>query len=103
MEKGAIKDVVTERGTTRMIIVGDSIFLANHYIDSAANRDFATYAVNWLLDRPQLLKDIGARRIADYTLSMTRTQLQSAEWLLLGGMPGLVLVAGSLVWLRRRK
>ncbi len=103
VEKGAIKDVVTERGTTRMIIVGDSIFLANHYIDSAANRDFATYAVNWLLDRPQLLKDIGARRIADYTLSMTKTQLQRAEWLLLGGMPGLVLVVGSLVWLRRRK
>lgn len=103
VEKGAIKGVVTERGTTRMIVAGDSIFLANHYIDSAANRDFAGYAVNWLLDRPQLLKDIGSRRIADYTLAMTKSQLQRAEWLLLGGMPGGVLVVGSLVWLRRRK
>jgi hypothetical protein len=103
VEKGAIKDVVTERGTTRMIVTGDSVFLANHQLDSAANRDFANYAVNWLLDRPQLLKDIGSRRIPRYSISLTRTQLQSAEWLLLGGMPGVVLVVGSLVWLRRRR
>jgi hypothetical protein len=103
VEKGAIKDVVTERGTTRIIVTGDSIFLANHQIDSGANRDFAAAAVNWLLDRPQLLKDLGPRPITQYSLSMTKTQLQSAEWLLLGGMPGVVLVVGSLVWLRRRK
>ena len=41
VEKGAIKDVITERGSTRMVVVGDSLFLANHQIDSAANRDFA--------------------------------------------------------------
>ena len=41
VEKGAIKDVITERGSTRMVVVGDSLFLGNHQIDSAANRDFA--------------------------------------------------------------
>ena len=41
VEKGAIKDVITERGATRMVVVGDSLFLGNHQIDSAANRDFA--------------------------------------------------------------
>ena len=102
VEKGAIKDVVTERAT-RMIVTGDSVFLGNQLIDSAANRDFASCAVNWLLDRPQLLKDIGSRRIAQYSISLTKTQLQSAEWVLLGGMPGVVLVMGSLVWLRRRR
>lgn len=103
VEKGGIKGVVTERGTTRIIVAGDSIFLANHYIDSAANRDFAAYAVNWLLDRPQLLDGLAARPIKEYSLSMTRSQQQSAEWLLLGGMPGFALVIGSLVWLRRRR
>lgn len=103
VEKGAIKGVVTERGTTRIVVTGDSIFLGNHYIDSAANRDFARYAVNWLLDRPELLEGLPPRPINEYRLSMTHSQQQNAEWLLLGGMPASVLVLGSLVWLRRRR
>ena len=102
VEKGAVKGVITERGTTRMIVVGDSIFLANQMLDSAANRDFAAFAVNWLLDRPQLVEGIGARPVDEYRLVMTNSQLQNAEWVLLGGMPGIVLLLGGVVWLRRR-
>ncbi len=61
VEKGAIKDVITERGATRMVVVGDSLFLGNLQIDSAANRDFAAAAVNWLLERTQLLAGVGPR------------------------------------------
>ena len=103
VEKGAIKGVVTERGTTRMIVVGDSIFLANGYIDVVGNRDFAGYAVNWLLDRTQLLGGIGPQPITEYRNLMTASQLRQAEWILLAGMPGGVLLIGGLVWLRRRK
>lgn len=103
VEKGAIKGVVTERGTTRLIVAGDSIFLGNKQIDSAANRDFAAFASNWLLDRPQLLEDLGPRPVTEYRLIMTRTQLQAAEWLLLGGMPGVALLLGCLIWVRRRR
>jgi hypothetical protein len=67
VEKGAIKNVITERGTSRIVVVGDSIFLANHQMDSAANRDFAGYAVNWLLDRPHLLEGLGPRPITEYS------------------------------------
>ena len=102
VEKGNVKGVITERGTTRMVVVGDSIFLANQMIDSAANRDFAGFAVNWLLDRSQLVEGIGARPVNEYTLVMTNSQMHSAQWILLGGMPGAILVLGSLVWLRRR-
>jgi hypothetical protein len=103
VEKGAIKGVITERGTTRMLIVGDSIFLANRQIESAANRDFAGYAANWLLDRTQLLEGVGPRQVNEYKLVMSKSQLQRAQWLLLGGMPGAALLLGSLVWLRRRR
>ena len=102
VEKGSVKGVITERGTTRMVVVGDSNFLGNQMIDSAANRDFAGFAVNWLLDRPQLVEGIGARPVDEYRLVMTNSQLQSAEWILLGGMPGAVLLLGGAVWLRRR-
>jgi hypothetical protein len=103
VEKGAIKGVTTDRGTTRMVVLGDSIFLGNHQIDSADNQDFGGYVVNWLLDRPQLLEGIHDRKIAEYRLVMTHTQLKSAEWILLAGFPGAVLGFGLLIWLRRRQ
>jgi hypothetical protein len=103
VEKGTIKGVITERGATRMLIVGDSIFLANRQLDSAANRDFAGYAANWLLDRTQLLEGVGPRKVTEYRIIMSRAQLLRLECLLLGGMPGAVLLVGSLVWFRRRR
>jgi gliding motility-associatede transport system auxiliary component len=103
VEKGAIKGVVTERGTTRMVIIGDSAFLDNQMIPSLANRDFAGFAVNWLLDRTQLLDGLGPRPITEYRLVMTKSQLQSVQLILLAGMPGAVLLFGGMVWLRRRR
>ena len=103
VEKGAIKGVVTERGSTRIVVAGDSFFLANAWIESAGNRDFAGYAINWLLNRAQLLEGIGPRPVKEYRIIMTNSQLQSAELILLAGLPGAVLVLGSAVWLRRRK
>jgi len=103
VEKGAIKDVITERGSTRMVVVGDSLFLGNLQIDSAANRDFADNAVNWLLERTQLLAGLGPRPITQYRIVMTKTQFHQAQWVLLGVLPGAVLLLGGLVWLRRRR
>ena len=102
-EKAAPRGVITERGSCRIIAVGDSIFLANTPIDSVFNRDFAGYAVNWLLNRTQLLEELGPRPIAEYKLVMSRIQVQRIQWLLLAVMPGIVLLFGSLVWLRRRR
>jgi ABC-type uncharacterized transport system involved in gliding motility auxiliary subunit len=103
VEKGAIKDVITERGSTRMIVVGDSLFLGNLQINSAENRDFAGNAVNWLLERTQLLAGLGPRPITEYRIVMTKTQFHQAQWVLLGALPGSVLLLGGLVWLRRRR
>jgi gliding motility-associatede transport system auxiliary component len=90
-------------GGCRMLVAGDSLFLDNQLIDAAANRDFAGYAVNWLLARPTLLKGIGPRPVVEFRLLMTQVQQRNVRWLLLGALPGGVLVLGGLVWLRRRK
>ena len=103
VEKGAIKGVVTKRGATRMIITGDSIFLGNRQIVSGRNRDFAGFAVNWLLDRTQLLEGLGPRQVIEYGSVMTKSQLQSVQLILLAGLPGAVLLFGGMVWLRRRR
>jgi len=103
VEQKAVPGVANARGSMRMIVVGDSFFLGNHYIEGGANRDFAGYAVNWLLDRTVLLEGIGPRPVTEYRLTMTREQLQQIRWLLLGALPGGVLAFGWLVWLVRRK
>jgi len=103
VEKGAPPGVVTERGSTRMVVVGDSLFLANGMIDFDANSDFARLAVNWLLDRPQFLDGIDPKPFTEFRIAMTKTQLQGVRWILLAAMPGTILLLGGLVWLRRRK
>jgi len=103
VEQNPVKGVANPRGTMRMIAVGDSFFLGNRQIESGANRDFASYAVNWLLDRPTLLEGIGPRPVTEFRLIMTRTQQYNVRWFLLGALPGSILMLGGLAWLRRRK
>jgi hypothetical protein len=103
VEQSAVRGVVTGRGTTRMVIVGDSFFLANDPMKIFANRDFATYALNWLLDRPLYTEGIGPRPVTEYRITLTRAQMSRLQWLLLGAVPGGGLVLGGLVWWRRRK
>jgi hypothetical protein len=102
VEKDAVKGVIPQRGTMRMLVVGDSLCLDNQLIEVAANRDFAGYAANWLLERNLLLQGIGPRPVTEFRLLMTHKQLQTAQWILLAAMPGGVLLLGGAVWLRRR-
>ena len=102
VEKGAIPGVAADRGSTRMVVVGDSFCLANAPIELDANRDFENLAVNWLLDRSQLLA-IGPRPVREYKISLTQSQMRAVRWILLAGLPGAVLLPGLLVWARRRR
>jgi hypothetical protein len=103
VEQQTVPGVANTHGTTRMIVTGDSFFLDNHYIEGGANRDFAGYAANWLLDRTVLLEGIGPRPITEFRLTMTQAQEKSVRWLLLAALPGAVLAFGWLIWLARRK
>jgi len=103
LEKKPVAGVVTGRGITRMIVVGDSYFLANGPMKLVANRDFAGYALNWLLDRPQFVEGIGPKPFVEYRMTLTAEQRVTLLWLLLGALPGGILMFGGLVWWRRRK
>lgn len=102
VEKGSIQGITADRGSTRMVVVGESIFLGNETIGKAANQDFANLAVSWLLDRSQLMGGIEPRPIKEYTIMLTQSQMVNVRWILLGGLPGSVLLLGLVVWFRRR-
>jgi ABC-type uncharacterized transport system involved in gliding motility auxiliary subunit len=101
VEKGTIAGVAPDRGSTRMVVVGESIFLGNTLMNWEANRDFASLTVNWLVDRSHLLQ-LGPRPLKEYRVSLTRAQMQMVNWLLLAVLPGSVMLLGVVVWFRRR-
>lgn len=102
VERGTIAGVAPDRGAARLVVVGEASFLGNQLFEFEANQDFGGLAVNWLLDRQQLLQ-LGARPIHEYQLNLTSTQLHGAAWMLLGVLPGCALFLGLVVWLRRRR
>lgn len=103
VQKDAVRGVVTGRGNLRMIVVGDSFFFANEPLKTVANREFATYAVNWLLNRPQFTEGIAPKPYTDFRINITTKEMSQLSWLLLGAVPGGVLLFGVFVWWRRRK
>ena len=106
IEQKPVAGTANPRGNTRIIVVGDSIFMGNYYIEGGtggANRDFLNAAINWLCDRPLLVEGIGPRPVTEFRLQITQHQQRQLRWLLLGALPGGILFFGWLVWLVRRK
>ena len=101
VEKEAPKPLAVQ-GATRMVILGDSHLLDNQMLDVAGNRDLAWHTVNWLLDRSHLLAGIGTRPLNEYQLMVTPRQINVIASLLVGVIPGLILIGGLGVWLVRR-
>lgn len=103
VEQGTIPGVSADRGSTRLVVIGESIFLGNETIDKTANHEFASHAINWLLARDELLPGLGPKPIKEYKLIMSKGQVRAANWILLVAMPGAVLLIGFVVWMRRRR
>ena len=102
VEKGGLRGVSADRGATRLVVAGDSVFMANNAIEQVANRQFANLTINWLLARNELLGELGPRPIKEYRLIVTKSQMNNLRWGLLAGMPGAVLMLGGIVRFRRR-
>jgi ABC-type uncharacterized transport system len=91
-----------ERGSTRIVVLGDSSLWSNQLIVADANRDFIPMVVNWLVQQNVLLNEIPRQALRSYKLAMSQSQLRTTRILLLGAMPAGVLLVGFLVWVRRR-
>jgi len=91
-----------QRGSTRIVVLGDSVLWGNNFIKNDANREFAAATANWLVNQSVLLSGIPPRALKTYKITLTQQQLRSVQWALLAGMPGGVLFIGLLVWWRRR-
>ena len=102
-EQKTASGVASPRGGTRLVVAGDSYFLGNYYLKEPGNAEFVNSAINWLVDRSALVAGVAPQNIIEYHLAMTHAQQRQVRWILLGALPGAVLLLGGLVWLARRK
>jgi len=58
--------------------------------------------VNWLVNRDSLLNDIGPSAVSEYQILLTEKQMSQLRWLFLAVIPGVVVIFGFFVWIRRR-
>jgi hypothetical protein len=100
VERGPGEALDVEIRPTRLVVLGDSDFLANGAA-SGGNVDLFMSSLNWLLEREELMA-IAPKPLGDMRLVMDKRQLNLLFWAVVLGLPAAVAVLGGLVWARRR-
>lgn len=99
IERGPVPGVHIQILPTRLVVVGDSMFASNGGL-MGANADFFLHAVNWLLERDELLA-VAPARLDQLRLVATRHQLRRLFAVVVLGLPGLVAALGLVLAWRR--
>jgi hypothetical protein len=102
IEKGAVTDRRVNVETSRMIVVGNALWLSDDGLRQAQiGLDFALNSLNWLLNREQLI-GITPKEKNLVRLDLTEKQLQQIALIVLVAIPGIVALTGFGVWITRR-
>jgi ABC-type uncharacterized transport system involved in gliding motility auxiliary subunit len=88
-------------GGARLVVFGDSDFLTDVDIANAGNSVLALNSFNWLGAREELL-GIPPREVEQVSLFLNQQQMRTILLLVLVVMPGAAILAGVLVWRKRR-
>jgi len=86
----------------RMVIVGDSDFAVNSYFGAQGNGNLFLNMVSWLGSEEDLIS-IRPKAPEDRRIILTQSQQSMLRLLSVVIVPGIVLVAGIVVWTRRRR
>jgi ABC-type uncharacterized transport system involved in gliding motility auxiliary subunit len=101
VEAGKPQGANVDIGVTRMVVVGTSSFADNSSL-TGGNLDFFMNALNWLLQREQLIA-VGPKVPEEFRLDMSPQQVGAVDAFATIGLPLAVAIVGLFVWTRRRK
>jgi len=99
--KDGEENSVDETQRTRIVVFGDSDFLGDEQITGAGNQVLVVNAFNWLAAQENSL-GIPSRDVTRSSLFLSSSQLNFILLLALVLMPGAAILAGILVWRRRK-
>jgi hypothetical protein len=86
----------------RVVVIGSGAFASNAFIGRGANLDLALGALNWLSHDDNLVQ-IHLPSAPDTRLQLSRTEGYAMAALFLILLPAGLFIAGTLIWLRRRR
>lgn len=95
-EMGADKE-----GESRLVVFGSEQFLDNKNINNFYNRDLALNAVGWTVGEEKVIS-IRPRNVRASRIQLTQDEVSRIFYLSVLILPELLLLAGILVWVRRR-
>jgi len=102
IEKGGSGDERVQANSARMVVVSNAMFILDNAIRQDQQAlDFISGAVNWLLNREQLI-GIAPKVPQTLIFSLDENALRNMRWLVLFVMPLIPAVLGFAVWWRRR-
>lgn len=90
-----------ENSEGRFVVVGGSTWASNSFITFNGNGDLATNTINWLASDEDLIS-IRPKDKEDRRLTMTRGQMTLVRATSQFLLPLLVVIAGAMVWWKRR-
>lgn len=85
----------------RFVVIGSSIWASNRFLRFNGNADLAANAINWLCSDEDLIS-IRPKPPEERGLTMTAAQLTTVKLTSQFILPFIVIVAGVLVWWKRR-
>ncbi len=85
----------------RLVVFGDSDFMADYEISNAGNLTLAMNTLNWLAAREQAL-GIAPREVEQVSLFLSQQQMRNILIITLLVMPGAAILFGIIVWRKRR-
>lgn len=100
VERGSVPGIDVELPPSRLVVFGDSDFVANGYV-TGGNIDWFLSALNWLLEREESM-GIAPRGVEDIRLALDRKALQRIVLVVVGVLPGAAALLALLVWITRR-
>jgi hypothetical protein len=93
--------VLIEDADSRAVILGDSDFVANANFHNVENADFFATTINWLTANEEIIS-VDRKVLSTRRLILTPDEEKILRVSAMGLIPVLVLLAGLLVWWRRR-
>jgi ABC-type uncharacterized transport system involved in gliding motility auxiliary subunit len=94
--------VAVEKGKGRLVVIGDSEFVADGLFNLQRNGDVFLNSVNWLAQNEAQPLSIRSKDPTNRRLNIATPLATSVTLLALIGLPGGALVAAAVVWWRRR-
>ena len=85
----------------RLVVVGNSRFVANGSVANAGNANLFLNAIHWLVGQEKLV-GIAPKTPEQASLALTQAQVRRIGFFAVLGMPGLAIALGVWVWYRRR-